>query len=357
MIYTKSDLNEIRNHVVDGKITGYFKLANDIVFDDADFEEGGEFYNDGMGWIPIGHNNEIGHEYSGMLSDIHFDGNGHSIINLKIFGSEKRYYNSFIAAPENSTIINVNFINTYIDSYNGAGVVYAESFGNTVVENVVIDGATLINRGGAAKPSGIFVSYMKGSAENITIKNSTLTHIDPLTKEKGYGWSQAFFAGRMKDNCRVNNVIISNCSGEFYAYSSLLVNNVESDVEIRNVSITDSSITWTHYRYFNLLGNSYDDGNAGRENVLIDNIYANVKYNYDYNPANNVRKLIPSETGFKLSNALILIEQSVSKDIDTSINPENPDNLVNVFIIRKNQEGNEEEFEYKKACASNNIRI
>ena len=56
MIYTTADLDKIRTHYDDeiGSITGYFKLANDIVFDNADFAEGGAFYNGGKGFEPIG---------------------------------------------------------------------------------------------------------------------------------------------------------------------------------------------------------------------------------------------------------------------------------------------------------------
>ena len=44
MISTKADLDHIRTHLGgDGHVNGYFKLANDIVFDKADFEEGGDF--------------------------------------------------------------------------------------------------------------------------------------------------------------------------------------------------------------------------------------------------------------------------------------------------------------------------
>ena len=56
MIYTTADLDKIRTHYDDKieSITGYFKLANDIVFDNADFAEGGAFYNGGKGFEPIG---------------------------------------------------------------------------------------------------------------------------------------------------------------------------------------------------------------------------------------------------------------------------------------------------------------
>ena len=79
-IYTKDDLNNIRNN-----LSGDYKLMNDIVFDESDFEEGGKFYNDGYGWSPIGLLTT--EAFSGT-----FFGNGHTISGLKI-NNAKYYYN------------------------------------------------------------------------------------------------------------------------------------------------------------------------------------------------------------------------------------------------------------------------
>ena len=47
-ISTKQQLNSIRDYP--GK---YFMIMNDIVFTPSDFAPGGDFYNDGAGWLPI----------------------------------------------------------------------------------------------------------------------------------------------------------------------------------------------------------------------------------------------------------------------------------------------------------------
>lgn len=78
-IYTKEDLNNIRND-----LDGNYILMNDIIFTEEDFLEGGQFYNDGFGWRPIGAvNNEA---FVGI-----FNGNGKKIVGLKI---TKAYYNN-----------------------------------------------------------------------------------------------------------------------------------------------------------------------------------------------------------------------------------------------------------------------
>ena len=61
-----------------------FILMNDIVFDDADFEEGGEFYNDGQGWEAIGeyYKDDGNYDYDNQFSGV-FNGNQYKIVNLK----------------------------------------------------------------------------------------------------------------------------------------------------------------------------------------------------------------------------------------------------------------------------------
>ena len=72
-ISTKEELNNIRNN-----LNGKYILMNDIVFSDADFEAGGDFYNGGIGWLPIGGVfrtwSSDYNEFTGV-----FDGNGYSI--------------------------------------------------------------------------------------------------------------------------------------------------------------------------------------------------------------------------------------------------------------------------------------
>ena len=69
-IYSETDLNNVRNNP-----TADYILMNDIIFEDEDFQEGGNYYNDGSYWTPIDFGGEDG---SGT-----FDGNGFSIQNLR----------------------------------------------------------------------------------------------------------------------------------------------------------------------------------------------------------------------------------------------------------------------------------
>ena len=68
-IYTTEDLDNIRLNM-----SGKYILMADLAFTDADYVRGGDFYNSGKGWEPIGTTTA---PFNGEL-----DGNGHKITNL-----------------------------------------------------------------------------------------------------------------------------------------------------------------------------------------------------------------------------------------------------------------------------------
>ena len=71
LISNKAHLNNVRKYP-----HAYFLMVTDIAFSDADFQENGEFYNEGKGWLPIG---SAQTPFTGV-----FDGNGHVIKGLRI---------------------------------------------------------------------------------------------------------------------------------------------------------------------------------------------------------------------------------------------------------------------------------
>lgn len=85
LIKTKLHLHNVRNY-----LDAHYKMIADIIFTDADFAEGGMFYNGGNGWEPIiqKRGNYI-ESFSGS-----FDGNYHCIEGLCI-------YREFSADPNN----------------------------------------------------------------------------------------------------------------------------------------------------------------------------------------------------------------------------------------------------------------
>lgn len=83
LISTKSQLNDVRNN-----LDAHYKLIADIRFAEEDFEEGGEFYNDGKGWEPIGKDRDSA--FTGV-----FDGNGYAIRGLQIDAIDSVYTGLF----------------------------------------------------------------------------------------------------------------------------------------------------------------------------------------------------------------------------------------------------------------------
>ena len=71
LISNKTHLNNVRNH-----LDAHFLMVADIEFNEADFAQGGELYNGGQGWEPIGMDSE--RSFSGL-----FDGGEHEIIGLQ----------------------------------------------------------------------------------------------------------------------------------------------------------------------------------------------------------------------------------------------------------------------------------
>lgn len=124
-ISTKEDLNSIRND-----LSGKYYLTNNIVFSEADFSEGGLFYNNGEGWNPIG---TFDKPFIGV-----FDGNGYAIINLCINTTcNADAYIGLFGYTKCSKIMNLGCYSgelsvdttetKYIDVYVGAIVGYNDS--------------------------------------------------------------------------------------------------------------------------------------------------------------------------------------------------------------------------------------
>jgi len=86
-IATKEQLNRVRDYSADGK---WFVLVSDLQFDKSDFAEGGAFYNNGQGWLPIGSDKDD--PFTGG-----FDGNNHKITGLQsnIVGNGNLYVGLF----------------------------------------------------------------------------------------------------------------------------------------------------------------------------------------------------------------------------------------------------------------------
>lgn len=112
-IYTKQDLANVSND-----LSNNYVLMNDIDFTEEDFAEGGQFYNNGYGWKPIGAC--LSQAFKGS-----FDGNGFTIRGLRVFKADYNYIGLF--GINNGTIENLVLEDIVIDATYGVFVPTAES--------------------------------------------------------------------------------------------------------------------------------------------------------------------------------------------------------------------------------------
>lgn len=126
-IYTKEDLDNVKNNM-----SGSYVLMNDIVFDDSDYVKGGDFYNSGMGWFPIG---TLSTPFKGK-----FDGNNHAIKNLYINNPECDYQGLFGFA-ENVEIKNLRMEDANITGKNCVGAICGEMRENSNITNCIVKGS------------------------------------------------------------------------------------------------------------------------------------------------------------------------------------------------------------------------
>ena len=169
-ISTKEELNSIRNNL-DGK----YILTNDIVFDASDFEEGGVFHNDGRKWIPIGET------YDNCFAGV-FEGNGYSIVGLKLYCSWNREQMGGLFGHSKGEIKNVHLKDAYYYASGGAnnllggisgvnsGYIYNCSFDGKIEHTggiTYLGGITGYNKGGKVShcenKAVIYYKYGQGS--------------------------------------------------------------------------------------------------------------------------------------------------------------------------------------------------
>lgn len=112
-IYTKQEFNNIRND-----LSGNYVLMNDIEFTEEDFAEGGEFYNDGYGWQPIG--SSLSTAFKGSL-----DGNGFAVKGIRVYKADYNYIGLF--GVNFGTIENIALVDANIDAIKGVFVPTTES--------------------------------------------------------------------------------------------------------------------------------------------------------------------------------------------------------------------------------------
>ncbi len=159
-IYTAEDLDAVRHN-----LSANYRLMRDIVFTDEDYAEGGRFAG---GFVPLG---DIGNHAQSNYGVQHFtgifDGNGHTIYNLRLSTQGGRYLGLFAstiplmdtteeeaaAVPKLGIIMNLRISGGEIDAgnhtasdlYVGAIAGWASAVVQCQVENFTVRGKSELN--------------------------------------------------------------------------------------------------------------------------------------------------------------------------------------------------------------------
>lgn len=291
LISTTLDLDKIRTHTHTENgvttITGYFKLSNDIVFADEDFEEGGSFYNDGQTWIPIGQKNLKGEDGVGPAFCGKFDGAGFSIKNLKMtpINSDKRnrrYCGVFLHLGENGIITNTTFDGIENTNKHGPTAVVGKVTSNTAeLSNITIKNCKIHPLEAAnTMPEALLSFRLMGKVSDITIQDSFCG---------SRAWYGGIIAGVIED-AQISNLIIKNCDYRYYAYSSFLISQIYGNNSVENVSILDTEITFTHIGSGSLVS-SFVKSEGKEASLSLKNMNVDVVYNREENAKYDVVSL------------------------------------------------------------------
>ena len=146
-IATKADLKYLSEH--SGEWSKHFKQTADITFADADFQSGGDFYNSGNGFIPIGN---ISTEFTGS-----YDGDGYTISNLFINRSGTDRVGFFGRTANGTTVEKICLTEVDITGNELTGGLVGQSYGT--VSNACVTGSVA----GASQVGGLV-----GQAESST---------------------------------------------------------------------------------------------------------------------------------------------------------------------------------------------
>lgn len=187
-IATKADLKYLSEN--SGEWAKSFKQTADITFTTSDFETGGDFYNGGSGFIPIGT------DYSLYFSGI-YDGDNHSITGLKI--NNTTLANAGLFGATNSAIVsNLKLINVNITGGSTAGGLIGYQI-NGSVTNCSTSGTI------SATGSGVFGGGVVGYSAGNLSKSYSTANVTSSSTGNSYAGGFVGFVSSTGTNNYINN--------------------------------------------------------------------------------------------------------------------------------------------------------
>lgn len=226
-ISSKSDLAAVAGYANDG---AYFVLTNDIAFDPADFTFGGEFYNAGLGFMPIGSKDAA---FNGT-----FDGAGHKISGVKINGS---VVSAIFSYTDSAKITNL-ILDGITSNAPELSAVVAANAKNTEIKNVTVTNSSV--EALSAKGSAAIIAAFADGCEIGDIKLSGSTVSAGLTGSEYASAYAGLICARAVNSkasgCEINSsnsISAIGTAGAVAGYAeSLIINNVNTFAELNAVS-------------------------------------------------------------------------------------------------------------------------
>lgn len=249
LIADKYHLDNVRKY-----LSSHFEMTADIIFEESDFVYGGDFFNNGMAWKPIG-------VFTGS-----FDGKNHTISNLYVDTTSDNV--GLFSKVSNSTIKNVSLRNISISGGNYVGGIcgYLTSSGDdnfALVQNCYVDGqVTASNYAGGIcgyihgvdYSRGIEGSYADADTRIYNCYNNALIFAEDYA---GGITSSTHSAGCTISECVNNGDVTSNgISGGILGY----LTGDKSNSWSRGGMGTTGGTNYYYYYSYSLVKNSYNLG-------------------------------------------------------------------------------------------------
>ena len=225
IIKTKEHLDHVRNY-----LNAHYMMIADIEFTEADFAEGGAFYNDGAGWQPI-------RTFNGS-----FDGNGHTIkgLQIKITGSSTVYAGLF-GYVEKCTIQNLGMVDSCIKvtstpSSSVAGGIVGYAYSGTISDCYNTGSVTASSTSRSSYAGGIVgEAYSSTITDCYNIGSVTASATSTSSSSHAYagGIVGETYSGTTITNCYNTDIITATASFS-HAYAGGIVGEAYSGTTITN---------------------------------------------------------------------------------------------------------------------------
>jgi len=199
----------------------YYRFDTDI-----DLSDYGDNFNDGKGWIPIGHN-----YYCSFKG--HFDGNNKTISNLYINNNEYDCTGLF-GFINNGTAKNVKMENVNVTGNNNVGVVAGQSTGNISAITLQLPNVS------GNDNVGSIAGQSTGSIYNITVLSPNMFGYDNVGGVAGYisngTLTNAYNAGRVSSSGTGRRGVIGVKTGGITNAANLYFDSTTSNATDANAT-------------------------------------------------------------------------------------------------------------------------